>query len=86
MFYYVYILLSEKDNKRYIGYTDNLRRRIEEHSGKLVVSTRHRIPLKLIYYEACLDKKDAKRREKYLKGQWGYKFINKRLENFYQNL
>ena len=86
MFYYVYILLSKKDGKRYIGYTNDLIRRVEEHNKGLVSSTKHRRPLKLIYYEACLSEKDAKRREKYLKGQWGYKFINKRLKDYNKNL
>lgn len=86
MFYYTYILISEKDGKRYIGYTNNLKKRINEHNNGLIVSTKYRRPLKLIYYEACLNKEDAKRREKYLKGQWGYKFINKRLKGYYENL
>ncbi len=85
-FYYVYILLSEKDHQRYIGFTSDLRKRIKEHGKGLVFSTKYRRPLNLIYYEACLDENDARRREKYLKGQWGYKFINKRLKCFYQNL
>ena len=86
MFYYTYILLSQKDNKRYIGYTSDLRRRIKEHNDGLNKSTKNRRPFKLVYYEACLSEKDAKSREKYLKGQWGCKFIDKRLKNFYKNL
>lgn len=86
MFYYVYILLSEKDKKRYIGYTGDLRKRVKEHKDGIVASTRYRRELKLIYYEACLNVEDARRREKYLKSQWGYRFINKRLKNFYKNL
>ncbi|MDD4606952.1 MAG: GIY-YIG nuclease family protein [Patescibacteria group bacterium] len=86
MFYYVYVLLSDKDKQRYIGCTDNLQRRYAEHNSGLVFSTKNRRPLKLIYYEACLNKKDAFMREKYLKGQWGYKYVNKRLNNFYNNL
>ena len=84
MFYCTYILLSEKDGKRYIGYTGDLKKRVEEHNNGLVKSTKHRIPLKLIYYEACLNKEDAKMREKYLKSQWGYKFMDKRLKNYYK--
>ncbi|MEA2020143.1 MAG: GIY-YIG nuclease family protein [Patescibacteria group bacterium] len=84
--FYVYVLLSEKDGKRYIGYTEDLRKRVKEHNSGKVKSTRHRRPLHLIYYEACLNKKDAKAREKYLKGAWGYKFLDKRLKNFYESL
>ena len=80
--FYVYVLLSEKDRKRYIGYTSDLQKRLDEHNNGLVLSTKHRRPVELIYYEACLNVEDAKRREKYLKSQWGYKFINERLKNY----
>ncbi|HBU06564.1 MAG TPA: excinuclease ABC subunit C [Candidatus Magasanikbacteria bacterium] len=83
MFFYTYVLLSEKDNKRYIGYTHDLQKRFKEHNSGLVFSTKYRRPMKLIYYEACLTKEDAINREKYLKGPWGYKFFNKRLKSFY---
>ncbi len=65
--HYVYAMLSEKDNKFCVGYTNNLDRRIDEHLKGLVSSTRNRLPLKLIYYEACLNQHDAAHREKYLK-------------------
>ncbi|MBI3952586.1 MAG: GIY-YIG nuclease family protein [Candidatus Doudnabacteria bacterium] len=67
MFYYVYILESLSDGKRYIGFTANLRRRLVEHERGLNFSTKFRRPFKLIYFEACLSEKDAKRREHYLK-------------------
>ena len=47
MNYYVYILISEKDNRRYIGSTNNLLRRISQHNSGLVKSTRNRLPMKL---------------------------------------
>jgi putative endonuclease len=65
--YYVYILKNLKDNKIYTGYTSNLQRRLNEHKSGRVKSTKHRKPLKLVYYEAYLSKKDAREREKYLK-------------------
>lgn len=80
--YYVYVLKSKKDNKNYIGYTENLKLRFEQHSKGLVDSTKHRKPLKLIYYEACIDKKDAKHREKYLKTHYGRMFIKNRLKSY----
>ena len=86
MFYYIYVLLSERDGKRYIGYTGNLKKRMKEHGKGLVSSTKYRRPLKLIYYEACLDEEDVRSREKYLKNRWGYKFLDKRLKKFYENL
>ena len=65
--YYIYILKSKNDNNLYIGSTKNLGRRIGEHNGGLVFSTKSRIPFKLIYYEAYKSERDARNREKNLK-------------------
>ncbi len=65
--YYVYVLKSLKDQQVYTGYSSDLKRRILQHQSGLVKSTKNRRPLKLVYYEAFLDKKDAQDREKYLK-------------------
>lgn len=61
--YYVYVLKSKKDGKKYVGYTKNLKLRFEQHSKGFVESTKNRKPLKLIYYEACLNQQDATHRE-----------------------
>ena len=82
MFYYVYVLKSLKDSKFYIGYTENLKLRFEEHQKGRVVSTRDRRPLKLIYYEACLNQKDARHREKYFKTHFGKMFLKNRLKSY----
>ena len=65
--FYVYVLKSEKDKRLYIGYTDNLEKRVEEHRLGLNLSTRYRGPLRLIYYEAYLSSRDARIRESRLK-------------------
>jgi putative endonuclease len=62
--FYVYILKSQKDGNLYIGSTDNLERRINEHNKGLVFSTSWRIPFELIYYEAYKSESDARYREK----------------------
>lgn len=82
-FFYIYVLESLKDKKRYIGYTTNLRKRLEEHNSGKNFSTKPRIPFKLIYYEACLNQEDAKRREKYFKVTGGRRFLAKRLKCYY---
>jgi putative endonuclease len=79
MFFYVYILESLLDGKRYIGYTNDLKKRIKEHKNGQVFSTRSRLPVDLIYYEACTNPDDAKRRERYLKTTQGARFIGLRL-------
>ena len=81
-FYYVYVLLSEKDGNFYIGYTDDLKKRLDEHNKGRVPSTRNRNPLILIYYEAGLNQKDAIRREKKLKTTWGQRYIKSRLKEY----
>jgi len=55
--------------KLYIGYTNNLPRRIREHNSKLNTATKSRIPFKLVYYEAYRNQQDAKKRESNLKLQ-----------------
>lgn len=66
--YFVYVLFSHKDNKLYTGYTpDDPFRRLNKHNEGLVLSTKPRRPLDLIFFEAYINKNDALRREKYLK-------------------
>lgn len=78
-FFYVYVLESFKDYKHYIGYTNNLKRRIEEHTKGKSFATKFRLPFILVYYEVCLEEIDAKRREKYLKTTQGRRFLGLRL-------
>ncbi|MDP2930539.1 MAG: GIY-YIG nuclease family protein [bacterium] len=82
MFYYVYILKSNKDKKFYTGYTNNLKLRFEQHQKGRIDSTKNRRPFKLIYYEACLNQQDATHREKYLKTHHGKTFLRKRLKSY----
>ena len=65
--YYLYILKSGKDGNIYTGLSSNLRQRVQQHVDGKVISTKHRRPLKLIYYEAYMNRTDAINREKYLK-------------------
>jgi len=82
MKYYIYVLQSKKDNKFYTGYTANLLVRIQLHNSGKVSSTKQRIPLELIYWEGCLNKKDALHREIYLKSSWGKRYLKNRLKNY----
>ena len=78
-FYYTYVLFSEKDSKLYIGWTDNLRHRINMHLNGLVQSTKNRLPMKLVYYEACISQKKAIEREKALKTGFGRNYLKNRI-------
>ncbi len=71
MRYYIYVLLSIKDKKFYIGFTSDLKNRLSEHAKGKVRSTKNRRPLKLIHYEYFIDKADAKAREVFLKSGFG---------------
>ena len=81
-FYYVYILQSLKDFSLYIGFTENLKSRLQEHNSGKNVSTKYKTPYDLIYFEGYKNKADALGREKFLKSGSGRKYINKQLRNF----
>jgi putative endonuclease len=80
--FYVYILQSLKNKSLYIGYTANFKKRIQEHNSGKSLATKPFKPYKLIFYEAFLNKLDAKNREKYLKSGWGWRSIKKLLKNY----
>ncbi len=65
--FYVYILKSLKDTRLYIGSSDGLKQRLADHHAGKVTSTKHRRPLKLVYYETYRNRDDAKDRERSLK-------------------
>lgn len=82
MFYYTYVLQSQKSGMFYTGYTNDLRKRFKEHNEGKSEYTKGRGPYRLIYYEACLDKNDARERELYLKGGKGKRYLKSRLKRF----
>ena len=65
--FYTYLLKSKKDRQLYIGSTNDLKRRFQEHNNGMVSATKSRIPFELIYYEAYKSEKDARNREHNLK-------------------
>lgn len=82
MFYYIYVLQSIVDDYFYTGYTSNFKKRINDHNNGKVASTKHRRPLKLVYFEGCLNQQDATHREKYLKTTYGRRYIKNRLKKY----
>ena len=82
MGYYVYVLQSQSDGKMYTGYTKDLSKRLQEHTKGRVYSTKNRKPLKLIYFEGCINQQDATHREKYLKTFHGKQFLRNRSRNY----
>ena len=80
--FYTYVLLSEKDMTFYTGFTRNLKQRMEDYAKGSVIATRDRRSLRLIYYGACIDERDALKREKYFKAGFGRRFLRNRLEYY----
>jgi len=83
MYYYVYVLWSDKAKEFYIGYTTEVLKRYRAHQAGRVESTKHKKPWQLVYYEAYLDKADAKGRELFLKSGSGKRYLKKQLSNFF---
>ena len=81
--FYVYVLQSLKDGLLYTGVANNLGERLKEHNLWRVKSTKDRVPVKLIYYEACRNRDDALRRERYLKTSYGKRYLRNRLKNYF---
>jgi predicted GIY-YIG superfamily endonuclease len=78
--YYVYLLRSIKTpSKTYIGYTTNLKQRLETHSSGGSVYTQEDRPWRLVTYLAFDSEKKALDFEKYIKVGSGNAFAKKRL-------
>lgn len=86
-FCYVYVLYSILDKKFYVGCTENLKIRFEQHRKGFVASTKDKRPLELVYYlayyEAGRNFKDARKREQYLKTTYGHRYLKKRLKSYF---
>ena len=82
-FYYIYVLKSKRKEFIYVGFTSDLRRRFKEHNNKEELSTKHYAPFDLVFYEAYRSKKDAERRERYLKTTKGKQTLRTMLEDYF---
>lgn len=78
--FYTYVLKCEKTGTFYTGTTNNLERRLEQHNKGQVAYTKNKLPAGLVYYETCLNKDDAYRRERYLKTSLGKRYLKNRLK------
>jgi putative endonuclease len=72
---FVYVLKSLKDKKRYIGLTNNLDKRLNEHNRGKVAATKNRIPFELIYFEKYEKRDVAAKREKFFKTGRGREYL-----------
>ncbi|MFH1561651.1 MAG: GIY-YIG nuclease family protein [Patescibacteria group bacterium] len=83
MFWYTYVLRCRKAEKLYVGFTGNLKRRLEQHKSGQVHSTKRLGNCELIFYEAFVSKEDAQRREKYLKTTKGKRTLKLMLKKYF---
>ena len=77
--WYVYILRSARDNKLYIGSTDDINRRLLQHNSGEIDTTKNRVPLILEAYVAVKDKAKASELEQYFKTGSGSAILNRRI-------
>lgn len=77
--YIVYVLKSKNFPKSYVGITDNLERRLNQHNDSNSFYTKRYIPWFVIYKEECENRVEARVREKYLKSAAGRKFLRKNI-------
>lgn len=75
--YFVYVLKSLRNGKRYVGYTSKLPvQRVGEHNAGTNKFTSRIKPLELAYSEKFYDKAEVLKREKFLKSGQGRKFLD----------
>jgi len=79
--YYLYILKSVNSPKSYVGITDNLERRLEQHNQGNSFYTKRYAPWLIIHNEKYKNRDEARKREKYLKTAVGRKFLKQIFEN-----
>ncbi len=77
--WYVYFLNSLSHNFLYVGSTNNLARRLEEHNNGLSVSTKHYLPFEIEAYIAVKTESKARELEKYFKSGSGKAILKKRI-------
>ncbi len=79
--YYVYVLYSSKLNKRYVGSSADINKRLTEHNSGKSKFTSSGSPWKLIYSEEYTSNSEARKRELFLKSGVGRKFLDSILKS-----
>jgi len=79
LMWYVYVLSSKSDGTLYVGSTNDLKRRLEEHRQGRCESTRLRGPMELEAYVAVKEETTARNLEKYFKTGSGIATLRKRI-------
>ena len=78
--YYVYVLQSKKNKKKYYGFTSKtVTERLAEHNAGANSFTRQNGPFDIIYFEEYQDENFARKRERFLKTGHGRAFLKRKL-------
>ena len=80
--YYTYIIQSEADDSFYIGQTEDVHLRLNQHNNGLSGYTSKKTPWKLVYFEEFTSRKEAISRERFLKKQRNRKFYETLIQNW----
>ena len=75
--YKVYVIKSEIDSRLYVGFTENIERRLKEHNSGKTRSTKGYILWVLVYTEEIIERPAARMREKYLKSGSGKEYLKR---------
>ena len=79
---YVYVIESAKDHTRYVGYTSDIEKRIQEHNQGKTRSIKHKLPFKLVYLEEFDNKTEARKREiRIKKNNWEREQLYKKIDS-----
>ncbi|MEM7548399.1 MAG: GIY-YIG nuclease family protein [Bacteroidota bacterium] len=78
--FYTYILISESNQRYYVGHTHNLKERLKYHNDGRVRSTKNKGPWKIVYFEKYISKLEANRRELEIKKKKSRKYIEKLID------
>ena len=79
--FFVYILQSQKDQKYYIGHTNDIGRRLIDHNRGKSKSVRNRGPFQLVYKEPFATRIAAIEREKQIKRYKGGEAFKRLIPN-----
>ena len=79
--YFTYIIYSKSTGKYYVGYTHNLKLRLDRHNSGWSRSTKAGIPWKLVHSEEFETKSEALKRENDIKRKKSRKYIEEMINN-----
>lgn len=80
--YWVYILKSNLDGNFYVGSTGNLEDRLKRHFAGRSKATKHRLPLRLVWFRQFNNKSEAVKTERYIKKCRNHQFIEKLIQEW----